>query len=216
MAMETPIELVIFDCDGVLVDSEVLGNRVLVDYLSEMGMSFPLEEAVSKFRGCKIADLVTEVERRFACSLPESFVVDFRARMAEAFKTELKAIDGIATAIEAIKLPMCVASSGPRAKIELSLTVTGLISHFKGCIFSAYEIKSWKPDPGLFLHAARTMGVEPKNCIVIEDSILGVQAAVAAGMRVLGYATDQVHAQTLQTAGAVVLQSMAALPTFLV
>ena len=207
-----PIDLVIFDCDGVLVDSEVLGNQVLVDYLATMGMSMPLGDAVRQFRGCKMADLVVEVERRFECKLPETFATDFRARMAEAFKTELRAIEGIAAAIEAIRLPMCVASSGPRAKIELSLTLTGLMPHFEGRIFSAYEINKWKPDPGIFLHAAKTIGVTPANCLIVEDSILGVQAAVAAGMRVVGYAPDLEQAEILKKAGAIVLPVMLELP----
>ena len=129
-----------------------------------------------------MANLISEIERRFDTNLPETFAKDVRARMATAFETELEAIDGVAEAIEAIHLPICVASSGPTEKIRLTLGITGLLHHFEGRIFSAYEVGSWKPDPGLFLHAAKMMGVPPANCMVVEDSTLGVRAAVAAGM----------------------------------
>lgn len=204
----TRISLVIFDCDGVLVDSETLGNRVLVDVVAEFGVAMELEEAVAAFRGCKMADCVREIERRLGRSLPETFVPNLRARTADAFRLELRAVPGVAGVLDVLRVPMCVASSGPVEKIRFSLEITGLLPRFEGRLFSSYDVGVWKPDPGLFLHAARAMGVAPCTCAVVEDSVLGVRAGVAAGMRVFGFAPNPRDAHSLREAGAVVFQSM--------
>jgi HAD superfamily hydrolase (TIGR01509 family) len=209
------IALVIFDCDGVLVDSETLGNRVLVEMVADLGLSLDLEEAVAMFRGCKMAECVREVERRLGRSVPSTFVADFRARTADVFRRDLRAVQGVATVIDALQIPMCVASSGPAEKIRLSLEVTGLLRRFEGRIFSSYDVGVWKPDPGLFLHAARMMGVAPQACAVVEDSVPGVQAGVAAGMSVFGFIADREDAGALSDAGAIVFRSMQNLPRLL-
>ncbi|MFN6501353.1 MAG: HAD family hydrolase [Nostoc sp. DedQUE01] len=207
-------ELVIFDCDGVLVDSETLGNRILVEFVAEFGLVLELQEAILLFKGCKMADCVAVIEQRLGKKLPQDFVTQFRACTAEVFERELLPINGIEAALDKINLPICVASSGPPEKIKLALRVTNLLPRFEGRIFSSYEIGSWKPAPDLFLHAAKNMGFEASSCTVVEDSILGVRAGVAAGMRVLGY-TNQSEATLLEACGGRVFDSMYQLPSLL-
>ncbi|WP_138497033.1 HAD-IA family hydrolase [Nostoc sp. PA-18-2419] len=207
-------ELVIFDCDGVLVDSETLGNRILVEFVAEFGLVLGLKEAILLFKGCKMADCIAVIEQRLGENLPQDFVTQFRARTAKAFERELLPVNGIEAALDKINLPICVASSGPPEKIKLALGVTNLLPRFEGRIFSSYEIGSWKPAPDLFLHAAKNMGFEASFCTVVEDSILGVRAGVAAGMRVLGY-SNQSEATLLEACGARVFHSMYQLPSLL-
>lgn len=180
-------ELIIFDSDGVLVDSEIIAVTVLAKAASEEGAAIGMEEAIRSFRGLKMADCVRAIERRLGRDVRETFIDDVRRATALAFDAELKPIHGIHAALAEITVPVCVASNGPMSKLTHTLGLTKLLGRFEGRIFSAYEVGSWKPDPGLFLHAAQTMGVHPSRCIVIEDSVSGVQAAKAAGMRVLGF-----------------------------
>jgi|SRR5579883_3377873 len=207
-------ELVIFDCDGVLVDSEALGNRVLVAFVAEFGLTLELEEAMLLFKGCKMADCVAVIEQRLGKKMPADFVGQLRARTAEAFEHELRPVEGIEAALDQINLPICVASSGPLEKIKLALRITNLLPRFEGRIFSSYEIESWKPAPDLFLHAAKNMGVQARYCTVIEDSVLGVRAGIAAGMKVLGY-IDQSETSLFESLGVDVFHSMYQLPYLL-
>jgi HAD superfamily hydrolase (TIGR01509 family) len=186
--MVTSPELVIFDCDGVLVDSEGIATRVLVEEARTLGLDLPIAEGLELFRGEKMARCVATLEGRLGRSVPQGFVLRVRERMSQAFTTELRAVDGVKEVLAGISVPMCVASSGPLEKIRLSLRLTGLLEYFDGHLFSAYEINSWKPAPDLFLHAARVMGAAPNACVVVEDSLPGVRAGVAAGMRVLAFA----------------------------
>ena len=208
--------MVIFDCDGVLVDSEGLGCGVVVEMMQELGYTMEFDAAVAFFKGRKMAECVVDIERLLARLVPEGFVPEFRARSAEAFRRELKAIPGIAQALDEISGPTCVASSGPMEKIRLSLGLTGLLPRFEGRLFSAYDVGIWKPEPGLFLHAAKAMGVAPGDCTVVEDSVPGVQAGIAAGMRVFGYAHTDAEVAVLTGAGARVFRSMAELPGLLI
>ena len=210
-----PPQLVIFDSDGVLVDSEPITGSVLASLLAEAGHKITLEEGVKLCRGKKMADIVTEIQSTWGLRLGDDFVPRLRLRVAELFRTELRPIEGISELLGALHIPYCVASSGPTEKIRLALATTGLLPFFEGKIFSAYEVQSWKPDPGLFLHAARTMGAEPAGCTVIEDSSLGVQAAIAAGMQALGYAATEDDIAPLRNAGAVVFRTMQDLPSLL-
>ena len=180
-------ELIIFDSDGVLVDSERIAQTVLARAASEEGAAIDVGEAIRSFRGVKIADCVREIERRSGRSVPENFIADIRHATALAFDAELKPVDGIHAALAKITVPVCVASNGPMSKLTHTLGLTKLLSRFEGRIFSAYEVGSWKPDPGLFLHAAQTLGVHPSRCVVVEDSLSGILAAKAAGMPVLGF-----------------------------
>lgn len=178
--------LVIFDCDGVLVDSEKLGNGVLVEALNALGYQVSAAETETRFRGMRLAVCLDILERESGIPLPDSFEADLRQRMAAAFRTHLQPVEGAAKLIRSMRIPFCVASSGPRAKIEGNLRTTNLYSYFADAIFSAYEIGSWKPDPGLFLAAAHHFSIAPRDCIVVEDSFVGVSAGKAANMTVLG------------------------------
>lgn len=215
--IDNQFKAVIFDCDGVLVDSETLENQVFVECVADLGLELTVAEAVAMYKGRKLAECIASVEERLGRCVSDSFVPDFRARSAKVFQNHLQPIPGVEAviqAVQALSVPFCVASSGPREKIEANLSTTGLLSYFQESIVSAYEVGSWKPDPGLFLHAARTLEVAPKTCAVIEDSLPGVQAGVAAGMTVFGYARDT-EAETLAAAGAQVFQDMTQLPTLL-
>ncbi|MEH2283814.1 MAG: HAD-IA family hydrolase [Nostoc sp.] len=207
-------ELVIFDCDGVLVDSETLGNRILVEFVAEFGLILKLEEAILLFKGCKMADCLAVIEQRLGRKMPQDFVTQLRTRTAKAFERELLPVQGIEAALDKINLPICVASSGPIEKIKLALRVTNLLPRFEGRIFSSYQIGSWKPAPDLFLYAAENLGVNAQFCTVVEDSILGVRAGIAAGMKVLGY-SSQSEAIQLEECGARVFYSMYQLPDLL-
>lgn len=181
------IDLIIFDSDGVLVDSEEIALAVLARAACRAGAQIDLPEALTLFRGLKIADCVVEIERRSGRRVGDAFIEDVRRATALAFEADLQAVEGVHEALAAISTPVCVASNGPMSKLAQTLSLTKLQGHFEGRVFSAYEVGSWKPDPGLFLHAARTLGADPARCVVVEDSLTGVQAAKAAGMRVLGF-----------------------------
>jgi HAD superfamily hydrolase (TIGR01509 family) len=177
-------DAIIFDCDGTLVDSEPLSNQVIVEYASEFGIQLTLDEALARFKGGKMTDCIAHLEALRGQSLPSSFVPELRRRKAAALASQLKPIAGALDLVRSLSIPFCVASSSPRQQIELSLAVTGLLPYFEGRIFSSYELGAWKPDPSLFLHAARSLGVDAARCAVIEDSLPGIQAGVAAGMTV--------------------------------
>lgn len=183
--MQMNARLVIFDCDGVLVDSEFIGNVVFAELLSRNGYEIGGAETARRFRGMKLADCLEILERESAIKLPATFISDFRQASRLRFEAELQPVAGIVSLIESMEAPFCVASSGPRSKITDNLRFTGLYSHFRDAIFSSYDVETWKPDPGLFLHVARHYGFAPENCVVVEDSAPGVSAGIAAGMRVL-------------------------------
>ncbi len=176
---------VIFDCDGTLVDSEPLSALVFAEALVAEGLSITPESALDAFRGRRFALCVAMAEGMLGRALPTDFEAVLRARTAAAFRERLRAIEGAGALLEAMELPFCVASNAPRAKTELALELTGLRHFFGERIFSAYDLQCWKPDPGLFLHAAESLAVPPAECLVVEDSEAGVTAGLAAGMRVV-------------------------------
>lgn len=189
------MKTIIFDCDGTLIDSEVLSNEVLVEAVAEHGLVLSVDEAILAFRGGKMADCVAHLETRLGRQLPPQFVPELRARTADAFRSRLRPVAGAVELIQslsALSYPICVASSGPIEKIELSLSLTGLLRFFAGRIFSSYDVGAWKPDPGLFLHAARAMGAGPRDCAVVEDSLPGIRAGLAAGMAVFAFQPHEV------------------------
>lgn len=175
---------IIFDCDGVLVDSETISAIVFQKMAKELGFDLDYKSAVENFTGTPMTENLRFIEEHIKGNLPEGFEQNFRDRTYDAFKTDLKPIKGIHNLLDKIKVPFCVASSGPVSKIRLNLTTTRLINKFEGRIFSSYEIGSWKPEPGIFLHTAKEMGFLPKECVVIEDSEAGVKAAVSGGFKV--------------------------------
>ena len=178
------IDAVLFDCDGVLVDSERVAAECIIELAARFGARFELGEALERFTGARMADNLRDIEERGQCRLPADFEDDLRAHMAAQFETRLEPVDGAAALVESLDLPYCVVSNGPRSKMEVTLRIAGLLEHFAGRIVSAYEVGVWKPDPGLFLHAARMLGVPPERCAVVEDSDYGIAAGVAAGMQV--------------------------------
>lgn len=184
-------DAVIFDCDGTLVDSERIANEVLVEHAKNFGVPLTVEEAIGRFRGLRMAECLSQLEGLRGSPLPSTFVTDLRTRTREAFASRLRPVDGADELLASLLVPFCVASSGPREKTEFSLSVTGLLDHCAGKVFSSYELNCWKPDPGLFLHAASVMGVSPARCAVVEDSLPGVQAGVAAGMTVFALLTGE-------------------------
>lgn len=180
-------KLIIFDCDGVLVDSEHLANQALVDCLADHQISMSQEEAFLRFKGRKLADCLLDIESTRNTKLPQSFEITFRKRMSEYFESGLRPIEGVKDAIERISHSKCVASNGPLEKMKRNLEITGLHHYFGNAVFSAYTIQKWKPEPDLFLHACKEMKFEPSNSIVVEDSEPGVQAALSGGFKVLAF-----------------------------
>jgi len=203
--------LVIWDCDGVLVDSERAGIRVLAESLAAAGLPLTEGEAAARFKGGSMESVVAFLEERLGGPAPAGFLASHRERSFAAFRAEVRAIPGVVEALDRIGGPDCVASGGPPEKMRLTLGVSGLLERFEGRLFSSYEVGVWKPEPGLFLHAARAMGVEPARCAVVEDSVPGVRAAAAAGMAVFGFA-DLTPAEDLAAAGARVFRRMEELP----
>lgn len=181
------IQCVIFDCDGTLVDSEHLCNLGLAIELKAYGIDADAHLLMQQFRGWKLAKILQELELKYGVVLASNFVPAYRERVSQLFKTQLRPISGIEQALTAIGLPKCVASSGPMAKIKEALAVTKLSLYFGDNLFSAHHIQVWKPDPGLFLHAAAKMDVAPTGCVVVEDSEVGIEAALAANMRAIYY-----------------------------
>jgi HAD superfamily hydrolase (TIGR01509 family) len=205
---------VIFDCDGVLVDSEVLSARVARTMARSFRLTMSPRAALALIRGRKVGDWVDELRATNEAIVPATFIAEFRARCAALYATELRPVPHAEDVVRGLRLPYCIASSAPREKIELTLRLTGLLPLFAGRIFSAYEIGAWKPDPGLFLHAAAVMRVAPANCAVIEDSFVGVEAARAAGMTVFALAARD-RSASLAATGATVFASMKQLPRLL-
>ena len=178
------IDAVLFDCDGVLVDSERIAAECIVEFAGRLGARFGIEEALERFTGARMADTMRAIEERGGCALPGDFENRLRARMAVELEARVRPMDGALALVESLAVPYCVVSNGPRSKMEVTLRVAGLLSHFAGRIVSAYEVGAWKPDPALFLYAARALGVAPERCAVVEDSHYGIAAGLAAGMQV--------------------------------
>jgi HAD superfamily hydrolase (TIGR01509 family) len=208
-----PVDLVVFDCDGVLVDSEYLSVRVEAQLLSELGWPITPEEVVRRFVGRSDAAMLAVIEEELGRPVPE-FMDEYRARLFRAFDAELSAVPGIAQALDRIigsGVATCVASSGTHDKMARTLGLTGLWDTFDGRIFSASQVERGKPAPDLFLFAADAMGVDPRRCLVIEDSPYGLMAARAAGMRSVGFASGLISPERLAGAGTVVIDDMSTL-----
>ena len=203
--------LIIFDCDGILVDSEKIANQVFIEQVKELGVHLDEEEAWEHFPGTSLASCIAYVENHYAARLPEDFEPEYRVRTKEAFKRFLKPIPGIADALAKITQKKCVASNGPAYMVEFNLKNTGLLSYFKDRIFSAHDIKKWKPDPALFLHAADTCGFGVERTIVVEDSPAGITGANAAGMQVFAYIPNH-HSSANKTSATRSFSDMSELP----
>jgi HAD superfamily hydrolase (TIGR01509 family) len=211
------MSLVIFDCDGVLVDSEVIAFDVLRQMFATLGKPMSLAECRQRFMGRRTPDVLAEIEKELGRPIPADMGARMKAILFERFRHELRPVAGVKDAIAHLRGPICVASSSSPERIALSLDVTGLAPLFGDHVFSAEQVAEGKPAPDLFLLAAKSMGVAPRETIVIEDSTAGVLAARRAGMAVIGFAgashADDTLVTALYAAGAdAVLTSMADLP----
>lgn len=204
-------ELVVFDCDGVLVDSERLSVAVDARVLTELGWPISAAEVVGRWMGRSSAYQLTEVADRLGAEVAARYDELSTREVHAAFETDLRAVPGVVDVLDhlaATGIPTCVASSGTHERIRRTLGITGLATRFDGRIFSATEVARGKPAPDLFLHAAAAMGVVPQRCVVVEDSVYGVRAAVGAGMDVLGFAGGLTHQAELAAAGAETFEAM--------
>ena len=182
------ISLVIFDCDGVLVDSERISHGVLQAMLAERGVVLTLEQTVDRFIGTSAPECLARISQLLGSPLPDGFRAELAARTQQAFSQQLARVAGIDAVLPSLRVPFCVASNGNRAKVDFTLGHTGLLSLFEGRIFTADDVRHPKPAPDLFLHAAAAMRVEPHTTVVVEDTPTGVRAAKAAGMQAIGFA----------------------------
>lgn len=209
------VDLVIFDCDGVLVDSEPLAVRLNVELGAELGWPLTEQEVMETFIGRSRTDNHAVIAARVGEEAADRWYAQFDERHGLAISDELVAVPGIADALRRIRTPACVASSGTHATMRRTLGLTGLYDHFDGRIFSATEVPRGKPAPDLFLYAAERMSVAPDRCVVVEDSRHGVAAARAAGMRALGFCGGLTPRAWLEGPGTVVFDDMADLPGLL-
>lgn len=213
--MINPIGLVIFDCDGVLVDSERIAVRVNIALGAELGWPLTEAEVIERFIGRSSTSIGEQIAARLGQGVAATWADRFDLAHRQAVDAGLTAVDGINETLDEIIQPTCVASSGTHEKMRHTLGRTGLYPRFDGRIFSATEVAHGKPAPDLFLHAAATMGVPPAACVVVEDSQYGVQAARAAGMRCFGYAGGLTPAHRLEGPDTVVFDDMRKLPALL-
>jgi HAD superfamily hydrolase (TIGR01509 family) len=213
--MTRPIALAIFDCDGVLVDSERLAVRIDVQVMAELGWVMTEAEIIERFVGRSDESIAKDIEAHLGRPLAGDWVAEFEHLYRAAFAAELKSVPGVVTALDKITIQTCVASSGSHDKIRYTLGLTGLYERFAGRIFSASEVARGKPAPDLFLYAAAQMGIEPAACAVIEDSQYGIEAARAAGMRAFGFAGGLTPADRLRGPGTIVFSDMRELPALL-
>lgn len=209
------IELVIFDCDGVLVDSERLAIKIDVAVLGQLGWHLTEADIIERFVGVSDGHFRAEIERHIGRALPDDWEDEITPLYRAAFAAELRPVDGIVDALDAIALRTCVASNGTYDKMQFTLGLVGFYERFRGRIFSATDVARGKPAPDLFLHAAERMGVSPTRCVVVEDSAAGVAGAHAAGMRVLAYAGGVTPAARLAGGGTTVFHDMRDLPALL-
>jgi HAD superfamily hydrolase (TIGR01509 family) len=209
------IELVIFDCDGVLIDSERLAVKVDVQVLHEAGWPLTEAEVIERFVGRSDRDTRAAIETHLGRTLPDGWDDAVEHRYREVFADALTPVEGVLEALDRITLPTCVASSGTHDHMRYTLGLTGLYERFAGRIFSAEDVANGKPAPDLFLHAAERMAAAPAGCVVVEDSRPGVQAARAAGMRVLAFAGGLSPAEVLEGPDTTVFDDMRELPTLL-
>ncbi|GJM19594.1 MAG: hydrolase [Phycisphaeraceae bacterium] len=211
-------DLVIFDCDGVLVDSERVTTRLLAEVITEFGLPTTVEDAIARYKGTDLSVIVEHVGAQLGRPADE-LVEIYRGRMYAELGAACDACPGAPEALDAVEaagLGWCVASNGPRKKIETTLRSSGLTNRVDPArVFSAYEVGVWKPEPGLFLAAAESLGASPERCVVVEDSRSGVVAGKAAGMRVIAYADITPAADLLDAGADAVIASMHELATAL-
>lgn len=212
---EKQFGLVIFDCDGVLVDSELITNRVFVGMLNELGLALSLEDMFDRFVGRSMPQCLEIITKLLGRPVPPHFVDEYQTRSATALRAELKAVPDIETVLAAMRMPYCVASSGSHEKMQTTLGITGLLPQFRGKMYSVTEVARSKPFPDVFLHAARQQGVMPADCAVIEDTPTGVRAGAAAGMTVFGYCALTPRQRLIEAGAHHVFERMRDLPALI-
>jgi HAD superfamily hydrolase (TIGR01509 family) len=201
--------LVIFDCDGVLVDSEPLANRIFAGQLARAGLHLPVDEVMRQFVGRTKAGCIAHAEALLGRPLPADFGDAWDTALYGTLAKELRTVQGVEEMLDRLAVPYCVATNSSRERLRIALEATGLRTRFEGRMFSAADVPNPKPAPDLFLHAACAMGVAPGRCAVIEDTPTGVRAALAAGMTALGYCgAPHTDAAALQSAGATLFRQM--------
>ena len=215
--MSSRRSLIVFDCDGVLIDSEVIVAKAYADGLSALGYAISCADMIARFTGVPDREMFEIIEAEWGRPVPASFAHTIKPTIEHVYRSELQAIDCIGEALAEITDPVCVASSSAPDKLELGLQLVGLYERFAPNVFSASQVRRGKPAPDLFLFAAATMGYAPAGCLVVEDSVAGVQAARAAGMKVIGFTggghCGPGHAERLREEGAAaVIASMRDLP----
>ncbi|WP_058910714.1 6-phosphogluconate phosphatase [Entomohabitans teleogrylli] len=184
-------EAVFFDCDGTLVDSEVICSKAYVHMFAQSGIMLDLEEVFRRFKGVKLYEIIDTVNAEHGVNLQRDELEPlYRAEVARLFDSELVEITGAARLLETITAPMCVVSNGPVSKMQHSLGKTGMLHYFDQRLYSGYDIQRWKPDPALMYHAASAMGVEAQRCILVDDSSAGAHSGIAAGMEVFYFCAD--------------------------
>jgi HAD superfamily hydrolase (TIGR01509 family) len=208
-------DLVIFDCDGVLVDSERIAVRIDVIVLERLGWPLTEAEVIERFVGRSEEYMVGEIEAALGRPLAPDWDHEFRPLYHDAFEAELAPVDGVVDALDRIGAPTCVASSSSHERLRRTLGLTGLYDRFAGRIFSAADVANGKPAPDLFLHAAATLGADPARCAVVEDSVFGLQAARAAGMTAFGYGGGVTPPERLEGPATTVFADMRELPALL-
>ena len=194
-------KLIIFDCDGVLVDSELIINIVFVELLNNLGLNVNIQDMYENFVGYSFAQCMVKIEKMLGKMPPKNFEVLYRRETTKALKKDLQPVRGVRDVIHQLKVPYCVASSSSHERMQSTLSITGLLPYFEGKLFSVKDVSRGKPFPDVYLHAAKTMGFEPSNCIVIEDTPVGVEGGISAEMTVFGY-SERTSAHKLKAAGA--------------
>lgn len=183
-------DLVIFDCDGVIVDSEAITHRVFGEMLRELGLQLSARDMVRELQGRSLDDCLAFAQQRLGRTIPRARIDEYRACRDAALRAEVKPIEGVPDLLASLQVPYCIASSGRRDKMDVTLGATGMAAMFEGRVFSADDVRNAKPAPDLFQLAALRMGAEPSRTAVVEDSVTGVRAGCAAGMTVFGYAAE--------------------------
>jgi HAD superfamily hydrolase (TIGR01509 family) len=207
--------LIIFDCDGVLVDSEVITSRVFAAMLDELGIQVTVDEIFENFVGKSTVQCLEIIAGLLGGPPPVDFIEQYHKRTSVALRSELKAVEGVEIALDSLDVPYCVASNGTHEKMRTTLGITGLLPRFEGKIFAVTDVAQGKPAPDIFLYAAGKMGASPTSCAVIEDTPTGVIAAVAAGMRVYGYCAHTPSRMLIAAGAHVTFGRMADLPEVL-
>lgn len=204
--MPKDVKLIIFDCDGVLIDSESLVCRLTSEELTRLGFAIGVDEVIARFAGRAEPSMIAEIERDWGRPVPPDYFSRIRSRITQSYATELRAIPEVRDTLDLIDCDICVASSSYPEKLRLGLTSTGLLDRFGGNVISASRVANGKPSPDVFVYAAGWMRAPVADCLVIEDSVPGVRAARAAGMRAIGFTggahAGEGHAERLHDAGA--------------